>query len=268
MHSNSGSQAPRAHRLVLSRVAPSHLLLALLFLVGGVSAPGQTTNRSSTSRVLLITGIDYPGHLWRKTAPVLVEALRVDSRLSVFTVEDPGFLDSAALQTYDVVILHFQNWERPGPGPAARENLRKFVEAGKGVLLLHFACGAWHGEWPGFSDLAGRIWAGQGVRQHDPYGQFVVELTQVDHPILHGLKSFETQDELYTCLTGDHPIKVLAQAKSKVDGKYYPMAFVSTYGKGRTFHTTLGHDAQALSGAAVQELIRRGCLWVAGLEIQ
>ena len=49
------------------------------------------------------------------------------------------------------------------------------------------------------------------------------------------MTDFDTQDELYTCLVGDHPIEVLAQAKSKVDGKYYPMAFVSHYGKGRTF---------------------------------
>ena len=84
------------------------------------------------------------------------------------------------------------------------------------------------------------------------------------HPIVRGMTDFDTQDELYTCLVGDHPIEVLAQAKSKVDGKYYPMAFVSHYGKGRTFHCTLGHDAKALSVPGVQELYRRGCAWAAG----
>ena len=33
------------------------------------------------ARVLLVTGIDYPGHVWRQTAPVLAEALRKDPRL-------------------------------------------------------------------------------------------------------------------------------------------------------------------------------------------
>jgi uncharacterized protein len=294
MHSNSGTEKQPSHRrpaqesergtsppaarcigaemlkkkTVLCRFAPFYLLLAFVGVVSCFAATGQTTNRSSVVRVLLITGVDYPGHLWRQTAPVLVEALRKDSRLSVFTVEDPNFLDSAALQKYDVIVLHFQNWEEPGPGHTARENLRKFVQGGKGLMLLHFACGAWHGEWPEFGDLAGRVWAGPGVRQHDPYGRFLVEPTPVDHPISRGLKPFETQDELYTCLTGDHPIEVLAQAKSKVDSKFYPMAFVSTYGKGRSFHTTLGHDTRALSTLEVQELLRRGCLWIAGLEIQ
>ena len=79
------------------------------------------------------------------------------------------------------------------------------------------------------------------------------------------MADFDTQDELYTCLIGDQPIEVVAQAKSKADGKDYPMAFVSRYGKGRTFHCVLGHDAKALSNPPVQELYRRGCAWAAGL---
>jgi type 1 glutamine amidotransferase len=219
--------------------------------------------------VLLVTGIDYPGHLWRKTAPVLADALRQDQRLELVTVEDPGFLDSEAIQKYDLLVLHFQNWEQPGPGERARENLRRFVADGKGVALVHFACGAWHGEWPEFAELAGRVWFGSdpgpGKRQHDPYGAFLVEPVSVANHITDGMTAFETQDELYTCLTGDHPIEVVAQAKSKVDGKLYPMAFTSTYGKGRTFHCVLGHDAKALSVPGVQELYRRGCAWAAGL---
>ena len=255
-----------------SRAASSRLLSFLFVLLLATPAPAQTSTNVSAgekhARVLLVTGVDYPGHLWRQTAPVLASAIQKDPRLSVFTVEDPNFLDSSAINKYDVIVLHFQNWEQPGPGTLARENLRKFVEGGKGVLLLHFACGAWHGEWPEFGDLVGRIWGGQGVRQHDPFGVFTVEVAQPDHPIMRGLTAFETKDELYTCLVGDHPIQVLAQARSKVDGKFYPMAFVSTYGKGRTFHCPLGHDAQALSVPAVQELFRRGCVWAAGLELQ
>jgi type 1 glutamine amidotransferase len=217
-----------------------------------------------------VTGIDYPGHLWRQTAPVLAEALRKDPRLDVVVVEDPHFLDSAALSQYQLVLLHFQNWERPGPGKAARENLQRFVQSGGGLGLVHFACGAWYNEWPEFAQLAGRVWfgpnPGPGKRQHDPYGSFKVELGASQHPIARGLADFETTDELYTCLTGDHPIEVVAQAKSPVDKQYYPMAFVSSYGRGRTFHSVLGHDVKGLSAPGVQELYRRGCAWAAGLE--
>lgn len=226
------------------------------------------TSATNSARVLLVTGMDWPGHLWRQTAPVLAEALRKDSRLQVFTVEDPHFLDSAALARYDAIVMHWQNWEQPGPGVSARENLRKFVEGGKGIVLVHFACGEWHGEWPEFGAIGGRVWQGAGADkyQHDPYGVFKVEFARPRHPILRGLGEFETTDELYTCLVGTHPIEILAEAKSKHDGKYYPMAFVSRFGQGRTFHCPLGHDVKALSVSAVQELYRRGCAWAAGLQ--
>ena len=228
--------------------------------------PAASTNKV---RILIVTGIDYPGHVWRQTAPVLAQALRQDSRLEVFSVEDPNFLDCAALQNYDLVVLHFQNWERPGPGERGRENLRRFVAAGKGLALVHFACGAWHGEWAEFEKLAGRVWfgadPGPGKRQHDPYGPFRVEVVRPEHPVVRGMPDFDTQDELYTCLTGDTPIEVVARAKSKVDGQYYPMAFLVHYGQGRTFHCVLGHDAKALTVPGVQELYRRGCAWAAGL---
>jgi hypothetical protein len=231
------------------------------------TAPAATAPGKEKARILLVTGVDYPGHLWRQTAPALAEGLQKDPRLEVFTVEDPGFLDSIVVNQYDLILLHFQNWEQPGPGERARENLRQFVEGGKGVALVHFSCGAWYGEWPEFAKIAGRVWAGTGpgVRQHDPFGTFRVELVKPDQSILRGMTDFDIPDELYTCLVGDHPIEVLAQAKSKVDGKHYPMAFVSRYGKGRTFHCVLGHDAKALAVPGVRELYRRGCAWAAGL---
>lgn len=218
-------------------------------------------------RILLVTGIDYPGHHWRETTPVLRAHLEQDSRLTVTVIEDPYLLDSAALTNYAAVVLHFQNWEVPGPGPATRENLRRFVENGGGLVLLHFACGAWYGEWPEFKNLAGRAWYGpHGGRQHDPHGPFTVRIVDTDHPVTAGLKDFETTDELYTCLEGDAPIRVLAAARSKVDGRDYPMAFVREYGRGRVFHTTLGHDAAALRPEPVGALLRRGTAWAAAVD--
>jgi len=185
----------------------------------------------------------------------------------VFTIEDPHFLDSRALDRYDVVVMQWQNWEQPGPGPEARGNLQRFVEGGKGIVLVHFACGAWHGEWTDYLDLAGRVWhgAGPGKVQHDPYGEFRVELVDSDHPITRGLEAFTTTDELYTCLEGERPIEVLMQARSRVTGRDHPMVFTSSSGEGRTFHCTLGHDVVALSVPSVQELYRRGVAWAGRL---
>jgi type 1 glutamine amidotransferase len=129
--------------------------------------------------------------------------------------------------------------------------------------MIHFACGAWQ-DWPEFRQIVARVYDPK-LRGHDPRGPFRVTMTDVKHPITAGLKPFEADDELYTCLTGDRPIEVLAIARSKVDGKDYPMAFVCPYGKGRVFQCMLGHDVKAMRVPGAGELFRRGCAWAAGL---
>jgi putative membrane-bound dehydrogenase-like protein len=218
---------------------------------------------SSSARVLLITGIDYPGHKWRETTPVLVEALTNDARLRVDVLEDPYRLDTTDLSPYRAVFLHFMNWEKPDPNDQAKENLRGFVERGGGMVMIHFACGGFQG-WPEFRNLAGRIY--DRTNTHDPRGPFTVELAQTNHAITRGLAPFQVDDELYICLTGEKPVEVLATARSKVTRRDHPMAFVHSYGKGRVFQTPLGHDVKALRSGRTLDLIRRGTLWAAGLE--
>ncbi len=248
---------PRRHFL---RIAAGATALAGLSSVttGAADRPVKTK-----SRVLLVTGVDYPGHPWRETAPLLAKLIAQDTRLTVAVAEDPHLLDSTAVGAYDVVLLHFMNWEVPAPGEAARGNLRGFVQNGGGLVLSHFACGAWQ-DWPEFRNLAGRVWDPK-MRAHDPRGPFAVRIADRDHPITRGMTDFETDDELYTCLAGDRPVHVLAASKSKVDGQNYPTAFVFEYAKGRVFHSPLGHDAKAYEARGVGELFRRGCAWAAGL---
>ena len=231
----------------------------LLVLAHRADAAGP----AARARVLVLTGNEYPGHHWKETAPLLAKFLADDPRLETEVQADPNFLASPRLHDYDTIVLNYMNWESPDPGPAARANLKKFVEEGKGLVLVHFACGAFQA-WPEFRQLAGRSY-NPALRPHDPNGKFTVAIADPDHPITKGLKPFETVDELYTCLDGDRPIHVVATATSKVDHKDYPMAFVNLYGKGRVVHCVLGHDAAALSVKAVQDLYRRGTAWTAGL---
>ncbi|HSA01347.1 MAG TPA: ThuA domain-containing protein [Candidatus Paceibacterota bacterium] len=253
-------------KMVMTRILMVAGWMALLPLA--IAQNNAPSPAPAKTRILIVTGMDYPGHLWRQTWPVLAEALRQDPRLDIFTIEDPHFLDSTALARYQTLVMHWQNWEQPGPGTAAQENFRKYVQNGKGVVVVHFGCGAWHGEWSEYGQVIGRAWygSGPGKTQHDPYGPFRIEIVKREHPIMRGMTDFDTTDELYTCLVGEHPIEILAHAQSKVDSKYYPMAFVSQYGKGRSFHCPLGHDVKALTVPEVQELYRRGTAWAAGLD--
>jgi uncharacterized protein len=251
---------PESARILFGRRQALCLALAAgLAATLAVPAALPAADAPKPIRVLLVTGNEY--HNWRETAPVLVAQLRKDPRMDVRVIEDANFLDSPAVNAYDVIFLNYMNWQVPSPGTAARENLKRAISSGKGLVLVHFACGAWQ-DWPEFKELAGRVWDPK-LRGHDPHGKFCVEIAMPDHPVMKGLKPFETVDELYTCLTGDRPVDLLATAKSKIDGKIYPMAFSFNYGKGRVFHCVLGHDGKALENPPVGELFRRGTAWSA-----
>ena len=231
-------------------------LASIVALLAALPGAGPKAN------VLLVTGQDL--HKWKETTPVVVEILEKDPRIHVKVVQQPSFLADPSIHQYDAIVMHWMNWKVPAPGLEARENFRKYVASGKGVVLIHFACGAWQ-DWPEFREVVGRAWDPK-LRAHDPRGKFQVVPTDVRHPITEGMKPFEADDELYTCLAGDRPVQVLAQARSKVDGKQYPMALVYQYGKGRVYQCLLGHDAKALRQPGVDKLLRRGCAWAAELK--
>ena len=234
-----------------------------IFIAGCGLTPTDSVEGQNEAKVLIVTGIDHPAHKWQLTAPALAEVLGEDTRLKVDVVEQPEFLGKDKVHDYDVVVVHFMSWKKPTPGQEARANLNKFVNGGKGLFVLHFGCGAFQ-DWPEYRNLAGRVWD-PDLRAHDPRGPFRVDIVNKEHPITRGMASFQTEDELYTCLAGERPIDLLATARSKVDGKDYPMAFVFKYGKGLVFHCALGHDVKAIKNPPAAELFRRGCAWAAGL---
>ncbi len=241
-------------------IAAVNLGLALSLTAQIPSPPVKTT-----ARIALVTGIDYPGHKWEDTSKALMEELAKDKRLKVDLIKDPAFLGTKKLNQYDAVIIHFMPWEKPSPGPKAGEALKAYIKSGKGMVVTHFACGAFN-DWPPFVEVAGRVYDPK-LPPHDPYAKFKVEVRDADHPITKGLDPFEVTDELYTCLAGETKIRILETAKSVVDKKDYPMAFVLEFGKGRVFNTPLGHDAQVYHTPGVARLMRRAVAWTAGLPV-
>lgn len=234
-----------------------------------IASPIVQANAGANKRVLILTGLEHHNN-WRQITPLLVGALKEEPRLEISVSEDPRVMTQAeTLAGYHCFVLFYNNSDkRPSP-PGALENLKVAVENGRGLVLVHFASGAFF-DWtrkrvePAFGVIAGRVW-NPLFRGHDPHGTFTVRIADPQHPIMRGMRDFETLDELYTCLDGDAEIHVLADAVSKVDQKAYPLVFVLTPGKGRTFHCALGHDPRAF-GETVLTLYRRGTIWAAGLE--
>jgi type 1 glutamine amidotransferase len=244
--------------LLTSEVRTMNSLLLILALT--ISAAPKDDASVGSIRVLVVSGEDHPAHHWKKTGPVIRKVLEKDKRFDVRIVEDREFLASAAIFDYDVLFLHFKDYKPTAREQEIRDNLVKFTKQGKGLVVFHFACGAF-GDWPEFEKVAGKVW--DKKTGHDRRREYTVNITDKDHPITRGMKDFQADDELYTCLVGKQSVRVLATSRSENTGKDHPMAFVLEYGKGRVFHTPLGHDVRSIEMPGVAELIRRGCLWTA-----
>ncbi len=237
--------------------------LFLTAFVGSLEAGDRSAQADAdrTVRVCIVTGVDERSHDWKTTGPILREMLEQNRRLEVRIIEDPEILGTNLIDDYDVLFLHFKNYTPLTREAKSRENLVRFVKKGGGLVMFHFACGAFQ-EWPEFVELAGRVWNPK-KRSHDPRGPFMVRVIDAEHPIMQGVQDFEITDELYTCLDGSPKIHVIAAATSKVDGKEYPMAFVRNFGQGRVFHIVLGHDKKAIEAKGLERLLQQGVLWSA-----
>ncbi len=241
------------------------------------SAPDDRTNEVDGEPIqcLIVTGHQHPVHVWPDTTAALREALARDRRMQVTVVTDPEFLATKKLFGYDVMLLNYCNWQRPGLSDEAQANFVEYLSGGGGLAIIHFTNGAFHAslpetppsDWPEFRNICRRVWDhAPGRSSHDPYGRFTVNVIK-DHPITAGLSSFETIDELYCNQQGDAPIEVLATAHSTVTDRDEPMAFVYSYGEGRVFQTVLGHAAESIRTPGAATLIRRGVAWAAGRQV-
>ena len=237
--------------------------LAAIVVVPAFAA--EKTEEVELKRVLLITGRDVPAHNWRETTPLLRELLEQTKRFEVVIAEEPLVLESSALSSYDVILLNYYNWQRPSISKKARENLLAFVKDGKGLVSFHFSVRAFE-DWPEYRNLVGRIWTkGSG---HGPRGPFNVKVVQKDHPITRGTSDFEADDELYSKLVGDAPIKVLVEADSTWSKKTEPLAWTLDYENGRVFCIALGHDVKACRNPNFVHLFQRGTEWAAQADVK
>jgi type 1 glutamine amidotransferase len=105
---------------------------------------------------------------------------------------------------------------------------------------------------------------------HGVQHEFVVTTRDARHPIMKGLPAewLHQKDELYDRLRGPAKnVTVLATAhattETKGSGRHEPVLMTIGYGKGRVFHTTLGHENYSQKCVGFIVTLQRGVEWAA-----
>jgi type 1 glutamine amidotransferase len=243
-------------------------------------------------KVLLVDGQN--NHAWKQTTPELKAILEEGSLCAVEVSTAPGKGgDWAAWRPkfgdYQVVISNYNGELWPDE---VRDAFEKYVQGGGGFVPVHAANNSFP-EWKAYNDMIGLGgWGGRNQKSgpylrfregkwiadttpgnggsHGKQHEFLLTTHAPDHPIMTGLpaKWMHRQDELYDRLRGPaQNVTVLASAMAAKEtggsGEEEPLLMAIPYGKGRVFHTALGHGMEALKCQGFAVTFRRGTEWAA-----
>ena len=107
--------------------------------------------------------------------------------------------------------------------------------------------------------------AGRGG-SHGPQHEFAIIVRDSTHPITKGMPArwMHTKDELYDSLRGPaENMKILATAFSSKTKRHEPMIMTIEVGKGRVFHTPMGHETYSMECIGFMNTLQRGTEWAA-----
>ncbi len=246
-------------------------------------------------KALIIDGRN--NHDWRSTTPHLKKVLEETGLFQVDVATAPakdGDMNSfrPKFSDYSVVISNYNGEPWSAETKSALVN---HIRGGGGFVSIHAANNSFP-EWKEYNEMIGvggwgdrtekwgprLYWEEKLVRDSSPgrggsHGDqhvFQMITRSPEHPIMKGLPSvwMHAKDELYDRLRGPaENLTVLATAYSdqitRGTGKHEPLLFSIAYGKGRVFHTALGHNngADITSQRCIGFIttLQRGAEWAA-----
>jgi type 1 glutamine amidotransferase len=244
------------------------ILLILVFFYNSLyPSEINKTDRRKIS-VLILSGKN--NHEWQKTTPVIAQMYVASGLFRVNITERPDTLRLDDYRQYNVVFSNWNTWPESAFrfSPEWEADFLRFIKEGGGMIFLHAGASSFY-TWDDYHMVGIGRWGKE--TNHGKIIQAQVTIVNRKHPVTAGIADFKVTDEIWekTDIVPGSTVLAMVKATSDKDGHniFEPTVLVSSYGKGRTLYTTLGHNDQALMNINLKLLLLRATQWVAGKKV-
>ena len=228
-------------------------------LITAIFLPFVLFGQPKPVKALLLSGGGY--HDYARQVPLLVSNINHQVQVNFEVAYNLDHLTNTLFaKNYDIVIYDVCVDEVDS---TVLENILRTIQEGKPAVMIHCAVHSFQ------KSARIRDWqncVGMRSRVHDPFQPFQTEKVDPGSIILQGFPDhWQTSgDELYQTIEMTPDSHPLLKVKSPQDGRGHIVCWTHTYGKGRVFGTTLGHDLHTSQSPDYVLLLSRGLLWACG----
>jgi type 1 glutamine amidotransferase len=204
-------------------------------------------------KALIVQG-GWDGHEPKEVSEILGGVLREEGFEVEISDTLDAFLDEAKVMSMDLIV---PVWTMGTITKEQLEPLLKAVKNGTGIAGCHGGMGDAFRNETEFQYMVGGQWVAHpgndGVR-------YMVRIKDKDHPLVQGMEDFEVVSEQYYMHVdpANHVLAVTYFGEVAM-----PVAWTKTYGEGKVYYNSLGHQANIVSMPETLEMMRRGMVWAA-----
>ncbi|MBI2422090.1 MAG: ThuA domain-containing protein [Candidatus Hydrogenedentes bacterium] len=212
-----------------------------------------------------------------------LQALAASMGAELTNTKDASLVNAENLKNYDVVIFYTTEDltqtgadGNPAMSMTGVPELLAWIKEGGGFIGFHCASDTFHRERNQFAPESPYLdMVGGEFRSHGAQFEGTLKLVDAAHPAMANLKDgWKIKDEWYLfkdLMHGDlhvlallEPGKERENQKDKYDLPPYPIAWCSSYGKGRVFYNGMGHREDVWDNESFQKSVADAITWARG----